>query len=98
MANEKRLIDSFESICKKCDHYLVCKYVDDETAECSQYKAPTVDAVPVVHGRWLEGTKSFRSGTIFAGYCCSLCNEFSARNSNYCHNCGADMRGRSAGE
>jgi hypothetical protein len=73
MANEKRLVDAFESICKKCDHYLVCKYVDDETAECSQYKSPTVDARPVVHGRWERCGGDLHS----SGYAifCSVCNK-----------------------
>ena len=39
MANEKRLI------CKKCDHYLVCKHAYKEREECSVYKPYTVDAV-----------------------------------------------------
>ena len=56
--------------------------------------APTVDAVPVVHGRWIETEE----GTI-----CSECNkhpfedgEYAIANykSNYCPNCGADMRER----
>lgn len=25
--------------CRECDHFLVCKYADNETEECSQYKS-----------------------------------------------------------
>ncbi len=88
MANEKRLL------CKKCDHYLVCKYADNETEECSQYKAPTVDAVEVVHGRWI-----FKHNPItdpkkyFIRIVCSKCNLHTGQTSNYCPNCGAKMDG-----
>jgi hypothetical protein len=51
---------------------------------------PRVDAVEVVHGRWIE--------TEFIGVSlCSCCNKASATPDctkafhNYCHNCGAKM-------
>ena len=56
---------------------------------CNHY----IEIVEVVHGRWLKGTKTLISGSILAGYCCSVCDEFSVRNSNYCPNCGAKMDG-----
>ena len=59
MANEKRLIDANASICKKCEHYLVCKFADNETEECSQYKDPTVDAVEVVRCKDCEHCKKY---------------------------------------
>lgn len=55
--------------------------------------APTVDAVEVKHGRWEKASETMPI------YRCSVCKE---RNlfkngdnvlSNYCSNCGADMRG-----
>lgn len=54
---------------------------------------PTVDAVPVVHGRWIEGRGS--------RYVCSVCNAnaglygggIGQNLSNYCPNCGARMDG-----
>ncbi len=54
-------------------------------------KAPTVDAVEVLHGRWI--------GKPLAGYCdvrCSICRTVFSGNSgkwNYCPNCGAKMDG-----
>lgn len=47
---------------------------------------PTVDAVPVVRGKWLEGWCSFPT--------CSVCKEMIATSaSSYCPNCGAKMDG-----
>lgn len=55
--------------------------------------APTIDAVPVVHGRW-------RINKQFADYECSACGHgdiispyFKRLKLNYCPNCGAKMDG-----
>ena len=55
---------------------------------------PTVDAVPVVHGRWIR----YEHGS---GIYCSRCRRkrrYKDAHDNYCPNCGADMRERSDGE
>lgn len=52
--------------------------------------APTVDAVPVRHGKWLW----------LDGVRCSKCN-YKLETTwlpNYCPNCGADMRGTEDGD
>jgi len=50
------------------------------------HHAPTVDAVPVKHGRWKErATGLFR---------CSECDSLSPYKFKYCRECGADMRRR----
>lgn len=54
-------------------------------------KAPTVDAVPVVHGRWI----SFLDGDHIMPeryYRCSRCGRVESRRQPYCH-CGAKMDG-----
>lgn len=70
---------------------------------------PTVDAVPVVHGRW-ECTYDEATGE--TDVTCSRCKSTRTINGcyvttkgescyfedNYCPNCGADMRERSEGE
>ena len=56
---------------------------------------PAADVAPVVHGRWVgcgkSGTPTYENyGT------CSVCGEDAeiyTEHRNYCHNCGADMRG-----
>lgn len=54
--------------------------------------APTVDAVPVVHGRWEEYIE-FSDGQI--GSYCSECHHgatyFPQRPDRYCRGCGARM-------
>ena len=60
---------------------------------------PTVDAVPVVHGRWLYNgvcehkPARFRNPDKWTIYKCSECGYSNGRrkNANYCPNCGARM-------
>lgn len=61
--------------------------------------APTVEAKPVVHGYWIENTAGY--------YVCSNCRQlakgdmtgcfkdrkFRQERTDFCPNCGADMRG-----
>lgn len=99
MATEQRLIDA-NDLKKKLDgleasggHKYYRKGMNDTLHfhmpniidEC-----PTVDAAPVVHGRWIADTPFCCS--------CSICNH--ARGGlahedgqNYCSNCGAKMDG-----
>lgn len=54
--------------------------------------AHTVDAVEVVHGRWVPESYNYGMGelTLFR---CSECDTPNAFERNYCHNCGAKMEG-----
>ena len=56
-------------------------------------EAPTVGAVEVVHGRW-EKRKAIVFDDEMVGYRCSKCNTTWDAETNYCPNCGADMRER----
>lgn len=61
---------------------LVQQYID---------KAPTVDAVEVVHGRWVN---SYMNRYGHPCHCCSVCGfKASHQDKNYCPNCGAKMDG-----
>ena len=100
METEKRLIDAnalidwltkhtgFRGNCEDCTD-MDC--LDCIVENCVK-NFPTVDAVEVVHGRWVEVRNRF-------GYCigmkCSRCGR-RVRNcgENYCPHCGADMRER----
>ena len=93
MANEKRLIDADALI----------EYIDEDhsysglpmaahvlTMELLTY-APTIDAVEVVHGRWIAVPSSdMMTGKAFK---CSECNKmrYGSFMPNYCQNCGARM-------
>ena len=91
MATEKRLIDANALIDRMvilCDEY----GIDDCTFDnicCEIVQAPTVDAVEVVHGRWLNELRgSSLNGT------CSVCGDYDHAYAfawKYCPNCGAKM-------
>ena len=54
--------------------------------------APTVEAVPVKHGKWLKAYGDHEAFGIRPFYrYCSCCNESTAFPYNYCPNCGARM-------
>lgn len=58
--------------------------------------APTIDAVPVVHGRWVETGKVFVHSMYDLFTKCSKCSFGHVRNEyqepyRYCPNCGAKM-------
>lgn len=73
--------------CRACD-------VDDMKGELED--APTVDAVPVVHGKWVEKTGEVNDAT-FYWYECSNCEGRPLKQwnetmlSDYCPHCGAKM-------
>lgn len=52
---------------------------------------PTLDAVPVVHGRWVFGVDSETGEQDLKAWTCSECNEKYPWQPNYCPNCGAKM-------
>ena len=54
---------------------------------------PTVDAVQVVHGHWIDETFA-PWGLVHHPYKCDQCGDHSEAPSNYCPNCGAIMDGK----
>lgn len=93
-----------KEVCGKCDGACDC-CCEENCIQCKRPnmrcdfrkdldEAPTVDAVPVVHGRWIEDTYSNTSYDAD----CSVCGEKIKWNGcmtdfNYCPNCGAKMDG-----
>ena len=71
-------------------HTIIQKRYEDETTESVVYadqieNAPTVDAVPVVHGKWVFNENDDM-------FYCTNCKNGSVRNDYpYCHWCGAKM-------
>lgn len=85
MANEKRLIDA-NALIEEANAEGAYGYVDAFQIA----NAPTVDAVPVRHGRWIPA--------VHVGDCCYRCSEcqflrdaYLIDIGNYCPNCGAKM-------
>ena len=92
MANEKRLIDANALLYEYCQANGCNEVIDEVCPNCFTAgliaNAPTVDAVEVVHGRWvcLEAEIGY--------FACSECDHRILRaKCNYCPNCGAKMDG-----
>lgn len=54
-------------------------------------EAPTVDAVPVVHGRWEAEVDEDEDWGEMEYHKCSVCGKFRFWETNYCPSCGATM-------
>ena len=105
MATEKRLIDA-NWILGEIEHDVGCYDIEKLTEDDALYvelrdvvrmvcAAPTVEAVPVVHGRWEQIGYDKAMDRIS----CSVCKEYwnicdnDTETFNYCPNCGAKMDG-----
>ena len=101
MATEKRLIDA--NALKSEYEWLLsvvnpCSKEEIRDAIERIENAPTVDAVEVVHGRWLPDMEEFdddpavgiRGGVFQTGWKCSICGRTEQTKEPYC-NCGAKM-------
>ena len=100
MANEKRLIDANELVERlkfKRKNSEVGLHRGLQSAMTQVMKVPTVDAVEVVHGRWLSVGDSLFPGTQEK---CSLCGFRKGVGYvyHYCPNCGAKMEGAEDGK
>lgn len=99
MANEQRLIDANDFLAElKERHENImqdpevskrmkwCEAVHYGATTAIIEKMPTIEAAPVVHGRWIY---------CYGYYQCSLCgSEMGTRDGwSYCPNCGAKMDG-----
>ena len=94
MANEKRLIDanalseSFEKAAYKCEYIedmvFHLDYILDEITGADE-----VDAVEVVHGRWIDayGIRKSKCENCGVAFCRVM------EDCYYCPNCGAKMMG-----
>ena len=92
MANEKRL-DLIDRVALISDlrTFKGLGAMVAETLVRFTEKQPTVDAVEVVHGRWINPYMN-RYG--HPCHCCSECGfKASYQDKNYCPNCGAKMDG-----
>ena len=85
-----RLIDA-DALINDRGNFIVIGAGDNICIDISDIeKAPTIEAEPVKHGRWVEKEKY----TFGIMYDCSLCENRILDNGhswNYCPNCGAKM-------
>ena len=87
-------------------HNIVLVANEDAIIKFLKEKCPTVDAVEVVHGRWVKHKpkpeamrawhrqgigKAMSENSIF--WTCSCCEEWGTPRYNYCPHCGAKMDG-----
>lgn len=74
------------SVCTSTEYCTGLRFMKKQAIEAVE-SAPTVDAVPVVHGEWHGGQYDF--------YCsqCGVYQNYYTGKTNYCPNCGAKMKG-----
>jgi rRNA maturation endonuclease Nob1 len=79
--------------CETCLYNKNCQFLAKHrnaiVEGCSAYKN-AADMVEVVHGRWIK--RQFADEPTAFGYRCSECHLTYDFDTNYCPNCGADMR------
>lgn len=101
MANERRLIDANDFLAELKErhenimqdpevskHMKWCEAVHYGATTAIIEKMPTIEAAPVVHGRW-KYVEVIGFGFLST---CSECGHHD-RETNYCPNCGAKMDG-----
>ena len=57
--------------------------------------AQTEDVTPIIRGKWYDKKTTIKGahGLAYGRWGCSVCKRKFSQKSNYCPNCGADMRG-----
>ena len=90
MANEKRMIDMDVAIERARASDNIVRSSIWETCEVVEFleDCPIVDAVEVVHGRWIQSEPGYR----LCSHCMADVAIYSGHR-NYCPNCGAKMDG-----
>ena len=88
LPSKKRLIDA-NALIKEANADGAYGYVDTKQIA----DAPTVDAVEVVHGRWIDAYPDIEPNPMFMYGICSKCGfeQAISKYLNYCPNCGAKM-------
>lgn len=86
-----RLIDADKFVLALMDASL--SSVDEDTILDLVDSVHTVDAVPVVHGRWIEKSAPARKIYFECSHCGAQENKHTAIKGYYCWRCGAKMDG-----
>lgn len=85
---------------KYCAEVCKCNEEKCDKSKCPIWNAPAADVAPVVHGKWIEVTRSVYCGMNKQGnpiyrdrnvYYCSKCSRKTVIKEKCCPNCGAKM-------
>ena len=71
------------------------RYLDIDEVRKIIKKQPTEDVTPIIRGKWYDKKTTIKGahGLAYGRWGCSVCKRKFSQKSNYCPNCGADMRG-----
>ena len=82
---------AFEAEIDYCDTFTSDDFIDD--AKCYFKDIPSADVTPVRHGHWVESFKVNAPPTLKSRWICSWCGNVQTYGAtDYCPNCGAEMR------
>lgn len=84
-----RLIDADALIAKAYIMQEPNGFIHSVVTERQIVAAPTIEAEPVRHGRWVDAHKGLSACK------CTICGSVRETETNYCPNCGAKMDGDS---
>jgi hypothetical protein len=95
---ERKLIYA-DTVVEKLSELILMDDHEKKVLESFVEKCMAVDAVPVVHGRWIGKEEKLWNieKPVVTGWECSECGVWGHYTYNYCPNCGAKMDGVSDG-
>lgn len=79
--------------CKGFDEGVAYRCGWNDAIDAIMDNEPSADVQPVRHGHWT--LQEDRTKKLYGWHICSECGAFIGEPTNYCSNCGADMRGES---
>ena len=93
---------SRSALIKEIDYYIF--HTDERSTEHYAYRKakklierqPTVEAKPVVRGKWIDTCPEYHIGTVSNAHKCSNCGDYYTTEPEdlfFCPRCGCDMRG-----
>ena len=91
-------LGDIDAVKEKLLHDSFCSWHDFNTVMHVLDEAPTIDAVPMKHGRWVFGVDKETGERDLKAWTCSECNEKYPWQPNYCPHCGAKMDGEKVSE
>lgn len=99
--DKEKAINALRRVCGLCKRVYDCTDCRIEESLVALKDLPAADVVEVKHGEWIVNAQCnhkpyrYKNPEMWVTYKCSECGYSNGRKkSNYCPNCGADMRGR----